>query len=50
MEQSDGWRAHNLEVFKRSAKALMNDCALSSGEILGIWPVTTSLCDYTEKG
>lgn len=28
----------------------MIDCALTSGEILGIWPVKTSLCDYREKG
>lgn len=27
----------------------MIDWARTSGEILGIWPVKTLLCDYTEK-
>ena len=28
----------------------MIDCALTTGEMLGIWPVKTWLCDYRERG
>lgn len=50
MKLPDGWRKHNLEVLLRKAQALMIDCALTTGEMLGIWPVKTSFCDYRERG